>query len=161
MPRGSLEEVQRFLSDRVAFVVLSTFAFAICLLLSDLGTARHLVWLRGWPPLLFVLTVPSEYRFRFTGSAWALEVFQTFTAICTTALIITVAVDATLHRVHIDAHSPWRNIGELVVLVGIGGIAFGLMSLLSAWTLYTVAYRHDGPAARGRRRPSDDRPRGN
>jgi hypothetical protein len=141
------------------FVVLSTFAFAICLLLSDLGTARHLLWLRGWPPLLFVLTVPSEYRFRFTGTRWAREIFQTFTAVCTTALIITVAVEATLHRVHIDAADPWRGIGEIVVLVGIGGIAFGLLSLVSAWTLYTVAYHRDGPAARGRRRPSDDRPR--
>jgi|SRR5579862_2733045 len=156
MPTRSWEEIQQFLSDRAAFVVLSTFAFTICLLLSDLGTARHLLWLRGWPPLLFVLTVPSEYRFRFTPGRWAREVFQTFTAVCTTALILTVAVEATLHRVHIDMRAPWTDIGELVLLVGVGGIAFGVLSLVSAWTLYTVVYHRDGPAARGRRRSSND-----
>ena len=77
-------------SGKRAFLALSALAFAICFLVSQYGRAKHLRWLGGWPPLLFVFTVPPEYRFRFGSRAWARDVFIAMTTVTCTGLAIGV-----------------------------------------------------------------------
>ena len=129
-------------SKRV-FVILATLAFAICFLVSEYGRVRHLRWLGGWPPLLFVFTVPPEYRFRFTSGAWLREVFLTMTTVTGTGLAIAVLVETLVIRSQASAASLPSLSSALISLIPIvvlGGLLFGALSLFSAWGLYSVFY---------------------
>ena len=86
------------LGGKRAFVVLSALAFAACFLVSEYGRAKQLHWLMGWPPLLFVFTVPPEYRWRFTSHSWAREVFTAMTLITCTGLAIGAVIETLVIR---------------------------------------------------------------
>jgi hypothetical protein len=136
-------------SGKRAFIALSALAFAICFLVSEYGRARHLRWLGGWPPLLFVFTVPPEYRFRFATGAWARDVFIAMTTVTCTGLAIGVIVETLVVRSHpAAAAAPLPALPaalfELIPVVVLGGLLFGALSLFSAWGLFSVFYRPEG-----------------
>jgi hypothetical protein len=149
--------VGRFFGTRGAFVLIAGLAFAGCFMLSELGRAKHWQWLMGWPPLLFIFTVPPEYRWRFTGRSWVRDVFVAMTTTSCMALAISTVAEVAIYGVPIVDHQiVWSGLAQLLLLVVFGGLLFGALSLFSAWGLYSVFYRPDGPASRGRTRPPRD-----
>jgi len=129
------------------FVILATLAFAVCFLVSEYGRVRHLRWLGGWPPLLFVFTVPPEYRFRFTSGPWLREVFLTMTTVTGAGLAIAVLIETLVLRSQASTAGPLPSLSSalisLIPIVVLGGLLFGALSLFSAWGLYSVFYRRD------------------
>jgi hypothetical protein len=149
------------LGGKRAFVVLSVLAFAACFLVSEYGRAKQLHWLMGWPPLLFVFTVPPEYRWRFTSRSWAREVFTVMTSVTCTGLAIGAVIETLVIRSRLvaSANPPLALRSELIALVpvvALGGLLFGALSLFSAWGLFSVFYRPDGVAVRGRERGKEN-----
>jgi hypothetical protein len=142
------------------FVILATLAFAACFLLSQFGRAQHLRWLTGWPPLLFVFTVPPEYRWRYTGKVWLWPVFSAMTIVTGAGLAIASVVERLVERHHL---SPPPALGtdlvRLIPVIAIGGLLFAVLSLFSAWGLFSLFYRPEGPVSRGRTRPTPRPPR--
>lgn len=124
------------------FLVLATLGFAACFLLSEVGRAQHLRWLTGWPPVLFVFTVPPEYRFRYTEKAWVWPVFSGMTIVTVTGLAIASAVERIIERGHLAAPpSLEADVLGLIPVIAIGGLLFAVLSLFSAWGLYSLFYR--------------------
>lgn len=149
----------RFGGNR-GFIVLAALAFAACFLLSELGRGEHIRWLNGWPPVLFVFTVPPEYRFRYTGKAWVWAVFSAMTIVTAVGLAIGSVVELLVERHHLAAAQPLGpDLVKLIPVVAIGGCLFGALSLFSAWGLYSLFYRPEGPVTRGRTRPTQRPPR--
>jgi hypothetical protein len=149
------------LGGRRAFVALSALAFAACFLVSEYGRAKQLHWLMGWPPLLFVFTVPPEYRWRFASRSWAREVFTVMTLITCAGLALGAVIETLVIRSRFvaPANPPLALPSELVALipvVALGGLLFGGLSLFSAWGLYSVFYRPDGVAVRRRERGKEN-----
>jgi len=133
------------IDKRRAFILISGLAFAVCFLLSELGTVRHLPWLIGWPPLLFVFTVPSEYRWRFARDNWVREVFIAMTQASFIALTVSTVVAVLMAR-RSGAHAVnGSDLATLCALIVIGSTLFGVASLVSAWGLYKAFYRPRGP----------------
>jgi hypothetical protein len=137
------------------FIVLATLGFAACFLLSELGRAQHFRWLTGWPPVLFVFTVPPEYRFRYTDKAWVWPVFSGMTLVTVAGLAIASAVERIIERGHLAAPPPLASdVLGLIPVVVIGGLLFAVLSLFSAWGLYSLFYRPRAPRApRALKRP--------
>jgi hypothetical protein len=151
MPTPVPEAHGGFFGSRRGFIVISGLAFAGCFLLSEFGRAKHLQWLMGWPPLLFMFTVPAEYRWRFTTGPWLRDVFTAMTTVSWTGLAISSLVEVIVYRVRaVGSPAAPSDLVRLVPIVVLGGMLFGLLSLFSAWGLYSVFYRPEGPAARGR-----------
>jgi hypothetical protein len=154
------------LAGKRAFFVLSALAFAACFLVSEYGRAKQLHWLMGWPPLLFVFTVPPEYRWRFTSHSWAREVFTVMTSITCTGLALGAVIETLVIRSGFVAPAtnpplPLRSeLAALIPVVALGGLLFGGLSLFSAWGLYSVFYRPDGVAVRGRERGKENEDKG-
>jgi hypothetical protein len=148
--------MRQFFASKRGFILLSAIAFAACFLASEIGRARHLRWLTGWPPLLFVFTVPPEYRWRFTDSHWAREVFLAMTTATTTGLAIAGVIETFVGRSYFATAATSQSLGSalanLIPVVALGGVLFGALSLFSAWGLYSVFYRPDGPISRRRSR---------
>jgi cytochrome b subunit of formate dehydrogenase len=126
------------------FIVLAALAFAACFLLSEFGRARQLRWLTGWPPVLFVFTVPPEYRFRYTNRAWVWPVLRAMTTVTVTGLAIASVIERAIERHHLAAPPPLASdLVKLIPVVVVGGLLFGALSLFSAWGLYSLFYRPD------------------
>jgi hypothetical protein len=51
----------------------------------------------------------------------------------------------------------WSDVARLIPVVAIGGLLFGALSMFSAWGLFSLFYRPDGPVSRGRTRPTSRR----
>jgi hypothetical protein len=141
------------LGGKAAFIVIASLAFAACFALSDFGTVRHLRWLNGWPPLLFIFVVPPEYRWRFGRDPWARDVFVAMTAVTCSGLAIDSIVEAVVYQLRVTGTPALADMARLVSVVALGGLLFGLLSLFSAWGLYSLFYRPDGPVARHRTKP--------
>jgi len=142
-----------FLTGKGGFILLSTLAFAACLFVSDYGTATHLRWLNGWPPLLFIFIVPPEYRWRFTRDPWVREVFVAMTAVSAVAVTVSALAEALLYRPRADHPPPWSDLVLLIPVVAVSSLLFGALALFSAWGLYSVFYRPGGPVSRRRAKP--------
>lgn len=142
-------------SGKSGFILLSTLAFAGCFLLSDYGTAKHLQWLNGWPPLLFIFVVPPEYRWRFAPDLWVRDVLVAMTTVTCAGLMLSACVEAFVYHLRDSAPSPSSDLLRLIAVVVLGGVLFGVLSLFSAWGLYSVFYRPGGPIARRRTKPPD------
>lgn len=151
MGKRALDAIRAWVGGRRGFLLLCTAGFAACFLLSELGRVRHLRWLTGWPPLLFVFTVPPEFRWRFTRGPWVREVFLAMTEVTTSGLAVAALVETALARRQLAAPPPLGPaLMQLVPIVVIGGVLFGVLSLFSAWGLYNVLFRPDSGRARGR-----------
>jgi cytochrome b subunit of formate dehydrogenase len=136
------------------FIALAAMGFAACFLLSELGRAHHWRWLTGWPPVLFVFTVPPEYRFRYTNKAWVWPVFSAMTLVTITGLAIASMIERLVERQHLAAPpTVASDVVRLLPVVVIGGLLFGALSMFSAWGLYSLFYRPDGRAPRALKRP--------
>jgi hypothetical protein len=157
MPRSLSLVLSRVFGGKRGFIVVATLAFAACFLLSELGRARHWLWLTSWPPLLFVFTVPPEYRWRFATRSWAREVFVVMSSITAVGLAIAGVIEVIIGRSR-SAATPAPpvlapDLVKFALTVAIGGLLFGLLSLFSAWGLYSVFYRPEGPISRRRSGP--------
>jgi hypothetical protein len=150
--------VQGLFRGHRGFIAVAAPAFAVCFLMSQLGLSHQLRWLTGWPPLLFVFTVPPEYRWRYTDKAWAWPVFKAMTIVTATGLAIASVIETLIERHQLVVAPPlWSDVARLIPVVAIGGLLFGALSMFSAWGLFSLFYRPDGPVSRGRTRPTSRR----